>query len=87
MSSWSDSVIWWQVYPLGFVGAEKHALPGDSPVQHRLPQLLGWLDYLIELGCNGLALNPVFASETHGYDIVDHFAVDAGSATTPTSTS
>jgi glycosidase len=77
MSSWSDSVIWWQVYPLGFVGAEKHALPGDSPVQHRLPQLLGWLDYLIELGCNGLALNPVFASETHGYDIVDHFAVDA----------
>jgi glycosidase len=77
MSSWSDSVIWWQVYPLGFVGAEKHALPGNSPVHHRLPQLLGWLDYLIELGCNGLALNPVFASETHGYDIVDHFAVDA----------
>jgi glycosidase len=77
MSSWSDSVIWWQVYPLGFVAAEKQALPTGSPVQHRLPQLLGWLDYLIELGCNGLALNPVFASESHGYDIVDHFAVDA----------
>ena len=76
MSSWSDSVIWWQVYPLGFVGAEKQALPAGSPVRHRLLQLLDWLDYLIELGCNGLALNPVFASESHGYDIVDHFSVD-----------
>ena len=77
MSSWSDSVIWWQVYPLGFRRCGEAALPAGSPVQHRLPQLLGWLDYLIELGCNGLALNPVFASESHGYDIVDHFAVDA----------
>lgn len=77
MPSWTDSVIWWQVYPLGFVGAEKAALPANSPVQHRLPQLVGWLDYLVELGCNGLALNPIFASESHGYDIVDHFAVDS----------
>jgi glycosidase len=38
---------------------------------------LPWLDYLVELGCNGLALNPVFASESHGYDIVDHFVIDA----------
>ncbi len=76
MSSWTGSVIWWQVYPFGFVGAEKQALPIDSPVQHRLPKLVQWLDYLVELGCNGLALNPVFASETHGYDVVDHFAID-----------
>ena len=76
MSSWSGTVIWWQVYPLGFLGAEKQALPAGSPVQHRLPALVPWLDYLVELGCNGLALNPVFASESHGYDIVDHFAID-----------
>ena len=76
MSAWTHSVIWWQVYPFGFVGAEKQALPVDAPVQHRLPQLLPWLDYLVELGCNGLALNPVFASQTHGYDVVDHFRID-----------
>ncbi|HEY8981915.1 MAG TPA: alpha-amylase family glycosyl hydrolase, partial [Streptomyces sp.] len=35
-----------------------------------------WLDYLVDLGCNGLALGPVFASETHGYDTTDHFTVD-----------
>jgi glycosidase len=77
MSTWSGTVIWWQVYPLGFLGAEKHALPNGSPVEHRLPGLLSWLDYLVELGCNGLALNPVFASESHGYDIVDHFTIDS----------
>ena len=39
----------------------------------RLRQLEAWLPHLVELGCNGLALGPVFASETHGYDTVDHF--------------
>jgi len=69
MSAWADHAIWWQVYPLGFTGA-------DSTAAHRLPQLENWLDYAIELGCNGLLLGPVFASETHGYDTVDHFRID-----------
>jgi cyclomaltodextrinase / maltogenic alpha-amylase / neopullulanase len=43
---------------------------------HRLRRIESWLDYLIELGCNGLALGPVFASESHGYDTVDHFRID-----------
>ncbi|MEH0418418.1 alpha-amylase family glycosyl hydrolase [Streptomyces sp. B21-083] len=30
----------------------------------------------MSLGCNGLALGPVFAAETHGYDTVDHFRID-----------
>ena len=73
--SWVDSAIWWQVYPLGFGGAEKTAAP-DQPLQHRLPGSQ-WLDYLVELGCNGLALGPIFASETHGYDSVDLMRLDA----------
>jgi glycosidase len=75
--SWSEHAIWWQVYPLGFLGAEREALPAGSPPKPRLPRLAGWFDYLIELGANGLALGPVFASETHGYDTVDHFRIDA----------
>ena len=70
---WSDHAIWWQVYPLGFTAAESVAQPA---VVHRLPQLENWLDYVIELGCSGLLLGPVFASETHGYDTVDHFRID-----------
>lgn len=73
---WVEHVIWWQVYPLGFVGAEKTAT--DRPAaQHRLLDLLPWLDYAVELGASGLALGPVFASETHGYDTTDYFRIDA----------
>ncbi|MBM7413529.1 MULTISPECIES: alpha-amylase family protein [Nocardiaceae] len=74
MQDWVDHVIWWQVYPLGFVGAEAEAV---DRTEHRLDRIEGWFDYLLELGCNGLALGPVFASETHGYDTVDHLRVDS----------
>ncbi|MEU4190373.1 alpha-amylase family protein [Kribbella sp. NPDC026611] len=70
---WADHAIWWQVYPLGFTGAEPTA---QRAVTQRLPQLENWLDYLVELGCSGLLLGPVFASETHGYDTIDHFQID-----------
>lgn len=73
--SWSEHVIWWQVYPLGFAGAE-HSTGDVADVQHRLPRLLDWLDYVVELGANGVALNPVFTSSTHGYDTTDYFAID-----------
>jgi cyclomaltodextrinase / maltogenic alpha-amylase / neopullulanase len=67
----------WQVYPLGFTGAERAALPAGEPARHRLRHLEAWLDYAIELGCNGLLLGPVFAAETHGYDTTDHFRIDS----------
>jgi glycosidase len=73
---WSDYAIWWHVYPLGFLGAERAALPPGEPPRRRLPELADWLDHLLELGCNGLALGPVFAAETHGYDTVDHLRID-----------
>ena len=67
----------WHVYPLGFAGAERSALPDGAPARHRLKRLEGWLDYAVELGCDGLLLGPVFAAQTHGYDTVDHFSIDA----------
>ena len=75
MNSWVDHVIWWQVFPLGFVGAESTGAGSAGPV-HRLPRLLGWLDHLVSLGANGLLLGPIFASATHGYDTVDYFRID-----------
>ena len=76
MSDWIRHAIWWQVYPLGFTGAERTALPEGAPAVPRLRQLEAWLPHLLALGCNGLALGPVFESETHGYDTVDHLRVD-----------
>ncbi|WP_456578903.1 alpha-amylase family protein [Blastococcus sp. SYSU D00868] len=72
---WVEHVIWWHVYPLGFVGAERERGP-DAPVAHRLSHLTAWLDHVTQLGANGLALGPVFASETHGYDTTDHRRID-----------
>ena len=69
-----EHAIWWQVYPLGATGAPirgEHGAPA-----HRLRRLEHWLDYVVELGCNGLLLGPVFASVAHGYDTVDHFRID-----------
>jgi cyclomaltodextrinase len=73
---WVRHAIWWQVFPLGFVGAEPALASPDGPVRHRLDRIVDWLDYAVELGASGLALGPVFAAETHGYDTVDHFRVD-----------
>jgi glycosidase len=70
--SWAESAILWHLYPLGSSptrprdgSSEGAGLPGEA-----------WLDYLIELGCSGLQLGPVFASESHGYDTVDHLRID-----------
>ncbi len=73
---WTDHAIWWHVYPLGFTGAERALADLSSEPQHRFEHLENWLDHAIELGCSGLLLGPVFASETHGYDTIDHFRID-----------
>jgi glycosidase len=72
---WVQHAIWWQVYPLGFVGA----FPSDAPPgadEHRLRRIIEWLDHALELGASGVALGPVFASKTHGYDTTDHYSID-----------
>ncbi|SER01069.1 cyclomaltodextrinase [Lentzea xinjiangensis] len=76
MADWIRHAVWWHLYPLGFVGAPAQADAGAPVAEHRLSRIEGWLDYAVELGASGLALGPVFASHTHGYDTVDHFRVD-----------
>ncbi|SDO25396.1 Glycosidase [Microbacterium sp. ru370.1] len=77
MPEWPEHVMWWHVYPLGFVGAPiRDGVDPDAEPSHRLDRLHPWLDHVIELGLNGLLLGPVFAAETHGYDTVDHFRID-----------
>ena len=73
MSS-AEHMIWWHVYPLGFLGADTTG--ADRTPATRLPALIPWLDHLLELGANGLALGPVFDSSTHGYDTIDYFRID-----------
>lgn len=72
---WIRHAIWWQVYPLGFVGAFPSANPPTAS-EHRLTRIPDWLDHAVDLGVSGIALGPVFASKTHGYDTTDHFRID-----------
>jgi glycosidase len=74
--AWVEHAIWWQVYPLGFVGA----YPADPPPaadEHRMRRIVDWFDHAIALGASGIALGPVFASRTHGYDTTDHYRIDS----------
>ena len=76
---WVRHAIWWQVYPLGFVGAFPSAAPPDTrpdTAEHRLNRIAGWLDHAVGLGASGIALGPIFDSLTHGYDTTDHFRID-----------
>ena len=77
-----DSTIWWHIYPLGATGAPIRDRDSDNAnraedAAPRLRQLEPWLDYLIELGCDGLLLGPIFESVAHGYDTLDHYRIDA----------
>ncbi|MCU1406507.1 MAG: alpha-amylase [Glaciihabitans sp.] len=74
MNQWTEHVVWWHVYPLGFLGADTTGQ--DRTPEPRLRNLVPWLDHLLEIGANGLALGPVFTSSTHGYDTIDFFTVD-----------
>lgn len=72
---WVRHAIFWHAYPLGFVGA----FPTDDPPradEHRLRRLTEWLEHVVTLGLSGIALGPVFASRTHGYDTTDHYRID-----------
>ena len=75
MANWIEQAVWWHIYPLGFVGAESEAAACPD-VRHRLGHIVSWLDYAVDLGVSGLLLAPVFSSSSHGYDTIDHFAID-----------
>jgi glycosidase len=74
--AWVEHVIWWQVYPLGFVGAYPAHTPPTAD-EHRLLRLVDWFEHAIALGASGIALGPIFASRTHGYDTIDHRRIDS----------
>ncbi|MDE7296892.1 MAG: maltodextrin glucosidase [Clostridia bacterium] len=71
---WFDEGIFYQIYPLGFCGAERvNDFGGTS---HRLGKIEAEIPRLKELGITAVIFNPLFESERHGYDTIDFFRVD-----------
>ena len=71
---WFDESVFYQIYPLGFCGAERENDFGD--VRHRLGKIQAEIPRLKALGVTAVLFNPLFESERHGYDTVDFFRVD-----------
>lgn len=71
---WFDEAVFYQIYPLGFCGAEKEN--DFCEVRHRLHKISAEIPRLKELGVTAVLFNPLFESERHGYDTVDFFKVD-----------
>jgi cyclomaltodextrinase len=72
---WVEHVMWWHIYPLGFLGADATGV--DRTPGRTLADLEPWLDYVIGLGLNGILLAPIFQSETHGYDTTNYYQIDS----------
>lgn len=70
--------VWWQVYPLGFCGAPIRPQSNEERcINPRLDRIVNWLDYMKDMGCEGLLLGPIFESDTHGYDTTNYYRIDA----------
>lgn len=71
---WFEESVFYQIYPLGYCGAERENDFGET--RHRLGKIGEDIPRLKELGVNAVLFNPLFESETHGYDTVDFFKID-----------
>lgn len=71
---WFDEAVFYQIYPLGFCGAERYNDFGE--VRHRLHKIEAEIPRLQKSGVTAVLFNPLFESERHGYDTVDFFTVD-----------
>lgn len=71
---WFDESVFYQIYPLGFCGAERENDFGE--VRHRFGKIEAEIPRLKELGVNVVLFNPLFESVRHGYDTIDFYKVD-----------
>ena len=72
---WFDESVFYQIYPLGYVGAERQ---NDFVTQsHRFSYIEENIKDIKELGANVILFNPLFQSSCHGYDTADFYKVDS----------
>lgn len=68
--NWLNTAIFYEIYPQSFNDTNADGI-GD------MQGIIEKLDYIKELGCNALWLNPCFLSPFYdaGYDVEDYFTV------------
>lgn len=86
---WVKDTVWYQIFPERFAnGNESLNPPGTLPWDSADPTptsffggdfagIMQRLDYLVELGINGIYFTPIFkAPSNHKYDTIDYFEID-----------
>lgn len=85
---WTKSTVWYQIFPERFANGRPEISPKNAEPWGSVPTssnfmggdlwgVIEHLDYLKNLGVNGLYLCPIFTANTsHKYDTVDYFNVD-----------
>ena len=74
MAAWYENTIFYHIYPIGLLGAERVNQGGD--VVHRLRKLNEWIPHLKALSVGAVYIGPLFESAAHGYDTTDYRQVD-----------
>jgi glycosidase len=70
---WAFESVFYQIYPLGFCGAP---FENDGKLEHRILKVLDWIPHLEKLGVKTVLFNPLFESDTHGYNTRDYRKLD-----------
>lgn len=70
MAKWLDNAIFYEIYPQSFKDTDADGI-GD------FQGIIEKLDYIKELGCNALWINPCFSSpfKDAGYDVADYYTI------------
>ena len=87
--SWVNNTIWYQIFPDRFYNGDRTINPtntlewGSKKPKNEdmyggdLRGIIEKLDYLKDLGINGIYLTPIFkASSVHKYDTIDYYEID-----------
>ena len=70
---WAYESVIYQIYTLGFCGAP---FENDGALVHRILKVKDWIPHLNKLGVNAVLFNPLFESDTHGYNTRDYRKLD-----------
>ena len=74
MHTWYEQAVFYHIYPLGLLGAEKTNTLTETA--HRLRDLEDWIPHIRALNGSAIYIGPLFESSTHGYDTRDFRLVD-----------
>ena len=70
---WAYESVLYQIYPLGFCGAP---FENKGIQTHAILKVTDWIPHLKKLGVGAVLFNPVFESDTHGYNTRDYKKID-----------